>query len=130
MLKFGFIADGVFKMLLASAFCIWLPDLEGFFGSPRWLVISAIVLLFLSGATEISYGVSKAERRQIRVLLAFDALAVVAAFVGTVLALSDNPGAGYVFFGLLALGSLGVAIVFTTGANGPDFGDDDRTGAD
>lgn len=127
MLTFGYIADGVLKMLLASALCIWLPDVEDFFLSPRWLVIAAAVLLFLSGATEISYGARRAERSHLTVLLAFDALAVVAAGVGIVLALGHSLGAGFVFFGLLGLGSLGVAIVFTTGVNGPDFGEDDRT---
>lgn len=124
MLTSGYVADGVLKMLAGAALCIWLPGLEDFFLTPRWLVIAAAVLLFLSGATEISYGVRKGERSHIAVLLGFDALAVVAVIVGVVLALADSVSGGYVLFGLIGLGSLAVAIVFTTGANGPDFGED------
>lgn len=127
MMKFGFVADGVFKLLVAVAVCAMLPVVEAFLLAPRWLAITALVLLFLSAATEISYGVRRGERRYVKYLAAFDSLWVVATILAIVLALAHNPAAGFVWFGFLGLGSLGIAIVFTTGANGPDFGDEAKS---
>ncbi|MGO1753095.1 MAG: hypothetical protein ACTH2U_07300 [Brevibacterium sp.] len=125
MLKFGFVADGVFKLLVAGAICVFLPAVESFLLAPRWLSITAVVLLFLSAATEISYGLRKGERSYVRYLALFDSLWVLSTIVAVVLALADNPAAAFVWFGYLGLGSLGVAVVFTTGANGPDFAGDE-----
>lgn len=121
MMKSGFVADGIFKLLVAGFGVIMLASLEDFFGAPRWLVITAVVLLFVSAAAEISYGARKGERSYIKYLALFDGLWVLTLLVGILLALVDNPAGAYVVFGYIALGSLGVAIVFTTGANGPEF---------
>lgn len=123
MMKFGFVADGVFKFLVAVAIIAFLPALEGFFPSPRWLVIAAAVLLFLSAATEISYGARKGEKSYLKYFAIFDSLWVVATIIAVMFALADNPAAGFIWFGFIGLGSLAIAIVFTTGANGPDFAD-------
>lgn len=124
MMKFGFVADGVFKLLVAVALCAFLPAVESFLLAPRWLAITAIVLLFLSAATEISYGARRGEKRYVKYLAIFDSLWVVS----TILALVGSPAAGLVWFGYTALGSLAIAIVFTTGANGPDFAEDEASG--
>lgn len=128
MMKFGFVADGVFKLLVAVALCAFLPAVESFLLAPRWLAITAAILLFLSAATEISYGVRRGEKRYVKYLAAFDSLWVVATIIAFILALGHNPAAGFVWFGFLGLGSLGIAVVFTTGANGPDFGDEAKSG--
>lgn len=125
MMKFGFVADGVFKLLVAIALCAFLPVVESFLLAPRWLAITAAVLLFLSAATEISYGVRRGEKHYVKYLAAFDGLWVIATIIAFILALGHNPAAGYVWFGFLGLGSLGIAVVFTTGANGPEFGEED-----
>ena len=125
MMKFGFVADGVFKLLVAVALCAFLPAVESFLIAPRWLAITAAVLLFLSAATEISYGVRKGERSYVKYLAIFDSLWVVSTIVAIVFGLAENPAAAYIWLGYTALGSLGIAIAFTTGANGPDFADDD-----
>lgn len=124
MVKSGFVADGIFKLLLAGFGVIILTTLEDFFAAPRWIVITAVVLLFVSAAAEISYGARKGERSDIKYLALFDGFWVLTLIVGILLALADNPAGGYVLFGYIALGSLGVAIVFTTGANGPEFAAD------
>lgn len=126
MMRSGFVADGVFKLLVAVALVVFMPALEEFFLSPRWLVITAAVLLFLSAATEISFGVRKGERRYVRHLAIFDILWIIATVVGIVLAFAGNVAGGYVWFGYTGLASLFLAVVFTTGANGPDFGDEEN----
>ncbi|MDN6605666.1 hypothetical protein [Brevibacterium sp.] len=125
MMKFGFVADGVFKLLVAVALCAFLPAVESFLIAPRWLAIAAAVLLFLSAATEISYGVRQGEKSYVKYLAIFDALWVVSTIVAIIFALAESPAAGYVWLGYTGLGSLGSAIVCTTGANGPDFADDE-----
>ncbi|WP_193070675.1 hypothetical protein [Brevibacterium sp. FME37] len=127
MMKFGFVADGVFKFLVAFAIIAFLPAFEGFFDSPRWLVIAAAVLLFLSGATEISYGARRGEKSYVKYLAIFDSLWVVSTIIAVIFALIDNPATGFIWFGFIGLGSLAIAIVFTTGANGPDFGEDESS---
>lgn len=124
MMKFGFVADGVFKFLVSFAIIAVLPAFEGFFDAPRWLVIAAAVLLFLSGATEISFGARKGEKSHLKYLAIFDSLWVVSTIIAVILALVGTPAAGFVWFGFTGLGSLAIAIVFTTGANGPDFAED------
>ena len=47
----GFAVDGIIKLLLAVAGFVFVGGLEDFFLAPRWLVITALVLLFLSAAT-------------------------------------------------------------------------------
>lgn len=128
MMKFGFVADGVFKLLVAVALCAFLPAVESFLLAPRWLAITAIVLLFLSAATEISYGARRGEKRYVKYLAIFDSLWVVSTIIAVILALVGSPAAGLVWFGYTALGSLAIAIVFTTGANGPDFAEDEASG--
>lgn len=124
MMKSGFIADGVFKLLVAIALCIFLPAVESFLLAPRWLAIAAIVLLFCSAATEISYGVRKGAKSYVKYLAIFDSLWVASTIIAIIFALADSPVAGFIWLGYTALGSLAIAIVFTTGANGPDFAED------
>ncbi|GAA1873102.1 hypothetical protein [Brevibacterium marinum] len=127
MMKFGFVADGVVKMLVAVALCIFLPAAESFLLAPRWLAIAAIVLLFLSGATEISYGARKGQKSYVKYLAIFDSLWVVSTIAAVIVALVGSPAAGYIWFGFTGLGSLGIAVIFTTGANGPDFAEDEHS---
>ncbi|TSI18807.1 hypothetical protein [Brevibacterium aurantiacum] len=128
MMKFGFVADGVFKLLVAVALCAFLPAVEAFLLAPRWLAITAIVLLFLSAATEISYGARKSEKSYVKYLAIFDSLWVVSTIIAVILALAGSSAAGFVWLGYTALGSLAIAVVFTTGANGPDFAEDEASG--
>src|SRR5690625_735213 len=121
MMKSGFAVDGTIRMLLAIVGVVVLPALETFFLAPRWLVITALVLLFLGAATQISYGVRKGERRCLKYPMLFDGLLIIVVVIGIILALASNPAAAWVLFGAVALGSLGVAVVFTTGENGPQF---------
>lgn len=127
MLKFGFVADGVAKLLIAVALCAFLPAVESFLLAPRWLAITATVLLFLSAATEISYGVRKGEKRYVMYLAIFDSLWVVSTIIAVIFALVGSPASGFIWFGFTGLGSLAIAIVFTTGANGPDFAEDESS---
>ncbi|MGO3893390.1 hypothetical protein [Brevibacterium aurantiacum] len=129
MMKFGFVADGVFKLLVAVALWAFLPAVESFLLAPRWLAITAIVLLFLSAATEISYGARKGEKSYVKYLAIFDSLWVVSTIIAVILALVGSSAAGFVWLGYTALGSLAIAVVFTTGANGPDFAEDEASGA-
>ena len=114
----GFAVDGIIKLLLAVAGFIFLGGLEDFFLAPRWLVITALVLLFLSAATQISYAVGKGEKRYLK----FPMVSVV---VGLILAAAGNPAGAWILFGLVGVGSLGIAVVFTTGENGPSFSEDE-----
>ncbi|GAA0034978.1 hypothetical protein [Brevibacterium metallidurans] len=125
MIKPVYVVDGIVKLLLAGAMLVFIPGLTDFFLVPTWTVITAAVLLFLSSATEISYGVSKGARTYLKHIVIADAVFIVGLILGIVLAAAANPAGGFILFGLVALGSLGIAIVFTTGANGPDFGKDD-----
>ena len=87
----GFAVDGIIKLLLAVAGFIFLGGLEDFFLAPRWLVITALVLLFLSAATQISYSVRKGEKRYLKYPMVFDALLIVAVVVGLILAAAQQP---------------------------------------
>ncbi|GAA1619611.1 MULTISPECIES: hypothetical protein [Brevibacterium] len=124
MRKSAYVIDGIVKLLLAAVLVIFLPALGAFFLVPAWIIITAAVLLFLSSATEISYGVSKGTTTYLRHIIIADVVIVGAAVLGIVLASLGNPAGGFIWFGLLALASLAIAVVFTTGANGPDFGKD------
>ena len=121
----GFAVDGIIKLLLAVAGFIFLGGLEDFFLAPRWLVITALVLLFLSAATQISYAVGKGEKRYLKFPMVFDALLIVAVVVGLILAAAGNHAGAWVLFGLVGVGSLGIAVIFTTGENGPSFSEDE-----
>lgn len=125
MIKPVYVVDGIVKLLLAGAMLVFIPGLTDFFLVPTWTVITAAVLLFLSSATEISYGVSKGARTYLKHIVIADSVFIAGLVIGIVLAAAANPAGGFILFGLVALGSLGIAIVFTTGANGPDFGKDD-----
>ncbi|MDN6530316.1 MAG: hypothetical protein L0K67_14755 [Brevibacterium sp.] len=127
MMKFVFVADGVVKLLVAVALCAFLPAIESFLLAPRWLAITATVLLFLSAATEISYGVRKGEKRYVKHLAIVDSLWVVSTIIAVIFALVGTPAAGFIWFGFTGLGSLAIAIAFTTGANGPDFAEDESS---
>ncbi|MGC2940051.1 hypothetical protein [Brevibacterium sp. FAM 24638] len=121
----GFAVDGIIKLLLAVAGFIFVGGLEDFFLAPRWLVITALVLFFLSAATQISYAVSKGEKRYLKFPMVFDALLIVAVVIGLILAAASNPAGGLILFVLMGVGSLGIAVVFTTGENGPSFSEED-----
>ncbi|MGC2974373.1 hypothetical protein ACPUD8_01545 [Brevibacterium sp. FAM 25378] len=121
----GFAVDGIIKLLLAVAGFIFVGGLEDFFLAPRWLVITALVLFFLSAATQISYAVSKGEKRYLKFPMVFDALLIVAVVIGLILAAASNPAGGWILFVLMGVGSLGIAVVFTTGENGPSFSEED-----
>ncbi len=124
MRKSAYVIDGIVKLLLAAVLVIFLPALGAFFLVPAWIIITAAVLLFLGSATEISYGVSKGATTYLRHIIIADVVIVGAAVLGIVLATLGNPAGGFIWFGILALASLAIAVVFTTGANGPDFGKD------
>lgn len=117
MLRYGYIGDGVFKMLVAAALIIWQPVLADFFLSPQWLIIAATVMLFLSGATEISYGARTGASSHIKYLLGYDALWILATILGIILATMGNVAGGYIWFGFILVGSIGIAFVFTTSAD-------------
>lgn len=121
MRKSGFAVDGVIKLVLAVLGAVFTGALAEFFLAPHWLVITSLVLLFLSAATQISYAVSKGEKRYLKYPMIFDALIVVAIVIGLVLAAAENPAGAWILFGLVGIGSLGIAVVFTTGENGPQF---------
>ncbi|MGC3021254.1 MULTISPECIES: hypothetical protein [unclassified Brevibacterium] len=123
MRKSGFAVDGTIKLVLAVLGAVFSNGLAHFFLSPRWLVITAMVLLFLSAATQISYAVSKGEKRYLKYPMIFDALIILAIVIGLVLAAAANPAGAWILFGLVIVGSLGIAVVFTTGENGPRFND-------
>ena len=121
MRKSGFAVDGAIKLVLAVIGAVFTGALTEFFLAPLWLVITSLVLLFLSAATQISYAVSKGEKRYLKYPMIFDALIVIAIVIGLVLAAAENPAGAWILFGLVAVGSLGIAVVFTTGENGPQF---------
>ncbi|SMY05484.1 hypothetical protein BAURA86_04109 [Brevibacterium aurantiacum] len=70
----GFAVDGIIKLLLAVLGIIFIGGLEDFFFVPRWLVITPLVLLFLSAATHISYAATKGEKRYLKFPLGFNGL--------------------------------------------------------
>lgn len=121
----GFAVDGIIKLMLAVLGFIFIGGLEDFFLAPRWLVVTALVLLFLSAATQISYAVTKGDKGYLKFPMVFDALLIVAGVVGLILAAASNPAGAWILFGLVGVGSLGIAVVFTTGENGPSFSEDE-----
>src|SRR5699024_3222163 len=98
MMKSGFAVDGTIRMPLASAGGVVLPALGPRFMAPRWLVITALVLLSLGGAAQISSGVRKGEKRFLQYPMLFDGLLVVAVVIAVFLALAANPAAGWILF--------------------------------
>lgn len=123
MRKSGFAVDGVIKLILAVLGVVFTGALADFFLAPHWLVITSLVMLFLSAATQISYAVSKGEKTYLKYPMIFDAVIILAVVLGLVLSAAENPAGAWILFGLVAVGSLGIAMVFTTGENGPHFND-------
>src|SRR5699024_9431206 len=96
MMKSGFVVDGTIRMLLAIVGVVALPALATFFLAPPWLAITALVLLLLGAATQISYSVRKGEKPFLKYPMLSDGVLVLAAVIAVFLALAANSAAAWI----------------------------------
>lgn len=109
VLRLGFLADGIFKLLVAALYVALSSTLADLFAVPGWLLLLTALLVALSAVAEIRYALVDGAGDRTGHLIAYDSSWVLA----TVLALVLGAGAGgWVWLGFQALASPVLATVF------------------
>ncbi|MGW5360756.1 hypothetical protein [Actinopolymorpha pittospori] len=117
-LRWGLLADGLFKILVGAAYLLLLPLVSRELGAPGWLVLVAAVLVLLSGLAEALFALHRDPRRHIRYLIAYDSGWALVTVFCLLLALAGFGGgglAGSAWLAVQALGSAVLAAVFLAG---------------
>lgn len=112
LLRIGFLADGIFKLLVAAAYLVVQPILSDLLGVPAWVLVLSAVAVSLSGVAEIVFSLTSGDGTHTRFLVAYDSAWVLA----TVLAVLLGSGAGgwiWLFYQVVA--SSLMALAFTRG---------------
>lgn len=90
LLRVGFLADGLFKLLMAAIYGALSPTLAALFDVPERLLVLTAVMVALSACAEGWYALADGAGTHTRFLIAYDGSWVLA----TVLALVLGAGAG------------------------------------
>ncbi|WP_275005451.1 hypothetical protein [Promicromonospora iranensis] len=115
-LRFGFLADGVFKLLVTSTYAVLLQTLTGALDVDPWLLVAAAVFVGAGGVAEIAFALRSGSGSHTRYLVAYDSGWVAVTVVAALLAFNGVPGAGTLWLAYQLLASLLVAVVFALGA--------------
>jgi hypothetical protein len=115
-LRFGFLADGVFKLLVAATYVVLLQTLTGALGVASWLLVATAALVGASGVAEIAFALRCGAGSHTRYLVAYDSGWVAATGVAALLAFYGVAGAGELWLGYQLLASPLVAVLFALGA--------------
>lgn len=115
-LRFGFLADGVFKLLVTSTYVVLLRPLTGALDVEPWLLVATAALVGAGGVAEIAFALRSGSGSHTRYLVAYDSGWVAVTAVAALLAFNDVPGAGTLWLAYQLLASLLVAVVFALGA--------------
>ncbi len=128
-LRFGFLGDGCFKLLVAATYVALLPPLADVLGADRWLLIATAALVAASGVAEIAFAVRSGAGSHTRYLIAYDSGWVAATVAATLLAANGVAVAGTLWLVFQLLASPLVAAVFAFGARRGRLSDGDRGAA-
>lgn len=112
-LRFGFIADGCFKLLVAAA----LPPLSPRLGAQRGLALATSTAVASSGIAEIAFGVRSGAGSHTRHLAAYDSGWLAVTGVAAALATRGSPHGGRLWLGYQAAASVPLALVFAAGVS-------------
>ncbi|WP_051662428.1 MULTISPECIES: hypothetical protein [unclassified Microbacterium] len=115
-LRVGFLADGVFKLLVASIYVVLLQVMTDFLDAPPWLLVATAALVATSGIAEITFALRSGAGSHTRYLVAYDSGWVIVTFIAALLAFNDVLGAGTFWLAYQLLASPLVAAVFAFGA--------------
>ena len=116
LLRFGFLADGGFKLLVASTYLALLPALTEALDVDGWLLVATAALVAVSGVAEIAFAIRSGSGSHTRYLIAYDAGWVVTTAVALLLAANGVPAAGAVWLIYQLLASPLIATLFAFGA--------------
>ncbi|MGW0712842.1 hypothetical protein ACWD4G_44115 [Streptomyces sp. NPDC002643] len=95
----GAIADGAFKVLLATVCIAAAAPLGRLLGTPAWLMVVSGVALLIGGGIEIGYARGRSMRTYIRLMVAYDSGWVLTALVGALMAWRGSNAGGEVWVG-------------------------------
>ena len=115
-LRVGFLADGVFKLLVASIYVVLLPVVTYFLDTSPWLLAATATLVAISGIAEIAFALRNGAGSHTRYLVAYDSGWVTVTVIAALLAFNDVLGAGTLWLAFQLLASPLVAVVFALGA--------------
>lgn len=115
-LRVGFLADGVFKLLVASMLVVLLQPLIGTRAVAPWLIVATATLVAASAVAEIAFALRNGAGTHTRYLVAYDSGWVTVTVVAALLAFNGVPGAGTLWLAYQLLASPLVAAVFAFGA--------------
>lgn len=112
MLRFGYVADGVFKVLVGLAAVALSPLFVAHRGAPALLLGLTAVAVLSSAAAEITYGMRVADSSHIKYLAAYDTGWVMVS-IGAALLFTNAPGPAWaLWLGYQLLFSPIVAVIF------------------
>lgn len=112
LLRGGFVADGVFKLATAALFTVLVRWFTERLDAPAALVLVTAAALAVCGAVEIAVARTGDLRRSTRYLVAYDSGWAVVTVAAVLLAWSQAPGGGWVWFGYQALAATALGARF------------------
>lgn len=119
ILRFGFGADGVFKVLVAIAYGIGAGWFSEVLDLPLWLLALTAGLVLLSGLAELTFAIRRGAGSHTPVLIAYDSGWVLVTLLVLLLASWGFAHAGTLWFGYQGIGSSVLTVLFLRGAFGP-----------
>ncbi|MFC0672841.1 hypothetical protein [Brachybacterium hainanense] len=119
LLRIGFLADGVVKLLVASAYGGLRVPLAQLLGASAGLLLLTAVLVAASGVAEVVYAVRSGAGSHTRYLIVYDGGWLLVTVGAALIGIGEGRAGGGIWLLAQALGSLGIAIVFVRGAVGP-----------
>lgn len=109
LLRIGFLADGLFKLLVAVLYLGWSTMFSDLLGVPGWLPVLAALMVALSAAAEIRYALTDGAGTHTMLLVVYDGTWLLA----TLFALVLGAGAGgWVWLGFQGIASPVLAALF------------------
>ncbi|GAB3749264.1 hypothetical protein [Microlunatus parietis] len=117
MLRFGFVADGVWKALVGAAMLALLPWLISSADAPGWLLGLTAVAVLASAAAEIAFGIHSGAGSHTKYLVAYDAGWVLASVASVLLITALGATGAWTLWLCYQLAAAPVAaVVFARGA--------------
>ncbi|MEU6241744.1 hypothetical protein [Streptomyces sp. NPDC047024] len=107
----GALADGAFKVLLATACLTAAAPLGRLLGVPVWLLVVSGVAQLTCGGIEIGYTRSRSMRTYTRLMVGYDSGWVLTALVGLLMAWRGGTAGGEVWVGYQAVAPIVFAVL-------------------
>lgn len=115
-LTVGYLADGIFKALLAAGYALAAAPIGGLLGVDVPLILITAGILLLSGLAEIRFARHRPVRPYVWYLVGYDSGWLALTALALILAGQGSSAGGELWFAYQALGSAGLATAFTIGA--------------